>query len=299
MLPSSRFTLNAALSLILAALPASAAVTTLTGGTATVSIPVGEKTPAFTFLNNTGVPICDLVISHSGAAGANIEGCVVDDPQHTDEDWDVDDDENGSLSTAAGGESTAAPGAGGEGAGGDALNHADNNQPAADGKIRVQENGADADSEAKCVGNNRNFQVTCKLSAAGTPGETLTIQPTNVRDANLCAFADGLLGNDEHCAIAADRTITTAFAAFGRDTGVVNSVTVTATGDDGAALLVALESTPRGYVDIGSGTITFVPPLDASRGLLIYGKLNENGNVEISVKGQRAQPAPIDPVDRN
>ncbi|HXU32410.1 MAG TPA: hypothetical protein VN851_17730 [Thermoanaerobaculia bacterium] len=300
MIRASLFILLTSLSLTLNLSPASAAVTTLTGGTATVSIPVGEKTPAFTFLNNTGVPICDLVISHSGAAGADISGCVVDDPQHTDEDWDVDDDENGSLSTTGtGAESSAAPGAAGEGAGGAALDHADNNQPTADGKVRLQENGADADSEAKCVGNNRNFQVTCKLSAAGTPGETLTIQPTNVRDANLCAFADGLLGRDEHCAIAANRTITTAFAAFGRDSGLVNSVTVTATGDDGTALLVALESTPRGFIDIGSGTITFVPPLDASRGLLIYGKLSENGDVVISVKGERATPVPVEPVDRN
>src|SRR6185295_4069745 len=113
------FILRTSLSLTLNLSPASAAVTTLTGGTATVSIAVGEKTPAFTFLNNTGVPICDLVISHSGAAGADISGCVVDDPKHTDEDWDEDDDENGSLSTTGtGAESSAAPGAAGEGAGG-------------------------------------------------------------------------------------------------------------------------------------------------------------------------------------
>ncbi len=279
---------------ILAATP-----TNLSGGTTTVNIPAGETTPAFTFTNTTGVPICDLVVSRA-VGGFEIAGCVVDDPQHTDEDWDADDDENGSLSTGAGNESSAPPGAGptDEGGGGNALNHADNNQPTPDGKIRLQENGADADSESKCVGNNRNFQVTCKLSAAAQAGDSLRIQPTNVRDANLCAFADGLLGQNEKCAIAPDHTITPAFAAFGRDNGYVTSLKVTATGIGGTALLLDLESVPKGAVDLRHGTITFDPPLDASRGLRIYGLLNDYADVEIAVQGKRVQPAPVEPAER-
>lgn len=293
-----RFALLVVAALVLATLPVSAAATTLTGGAVTVKIPAGEMSPAFTFTNMTGVPICDLVISRS-VGGYEINGCVVDDPQHADEDWDVDDNEDGALSTGPGNESSAAPGAGAgqEGGGGAALGHNDNTQPAADGKVRVQENGADADNESKCVGNNRNFQVTCKLSAAALDGDSLKIQPTNVRDANLCAFSDGLLGRNERCAITPDHTINTAFAAFGRDSGFVNSVTVRASGIDGAAFIVALESTPPGIVDLSSGTIFFEPPLNARDGLLLYGILNDYANLEIEVNGQRVTPIPIDPLD--
>ena len=45
-----------------------------------IKVPAGETTPAFSFTNTTGVPICDMVISR-GAGGWNINGCVVDDPQ--------------------------------------------------------------------------------------------------------------------------------------------------------------------------------------------------------------------------
>lgn len=277
-----------ALAILFTGAAGSAATTSLTGGTVTLKVPAGETTPAFSFTNTTGVPICDMVVSR-GAGGWNINGCVVDDPQHTDEDWDADDNDNGSFDA---GESTAAPGAGGEGAGGAALGHADNTQATPDGKIRVQENGADADNEARCVGNNRNFQVTCQLSGAALDGDTLVFQPTNVRDANICAATSGLLGQIEKCAITPDRTITPAFALFGRDIGVVNSVTVKATGIDGTALIVNLESNPKGIVNLRSGTITFQPPLNAERGLAIYGQINDYAVVEFSVEGKRTQ-APV------
>lgn len=110
-----------------------AAQTQVSGGVTTVSVPAGEQRPAFTLTNKTGVAICDLVITR-GTGGWNIEACVVDDPQHTNEDWDVDDDNNGAIS-GAGGENTATPGsgAGQEGGGGTALGHADNRPAAAGG----------------------------------------------------------------------------------------------------------------------------------------------------------------------
>jgi len=262
-------------------LPA-AAQTELKGGSVTVSVPAGEKTPAFSFTNKTGVPICDLVITR-GAGGFNLDGAVVDDPQHSDEDWDVDDNDDGTISGGAGGENSV--NAAGEGGGGGALSHADNRASTPGGKLRVQEVGADASDESKCVGANRNFQVTVSLSAAAGNGDTLKIQPTNVRDANLCAFVDGLLGRDEVWTLAAETTVNSTFAAFGRDSGTLSSLSFHVTDPD--VLLVELETVPAGIVDLAAGTVYFDPPLDARLGLQVYGVLTGPATVVVSAQGVR------------
>ena len=288
----ARLVLGGSLTFALAALPATAQ-TELKGGAVTVSVPAGETTPAFSFTNKTGVPICDLVITR-GAGAPKIKGGVADDPQHTDEDWDVDDDGNLALSTGPGNENSV--NAAGEGGGGAALGHADNTTAAGD-KIRLQEAGADTSNESKCVGANRNFQVTVSLDAAAGDGSTLKIQPTNVRDANIMAFVDGLLGRDEAWTLAADTTVNSRFAAFGVDAGIVHSISFQVREPD--VLLLELETLPKGIVDLAAGTVYFDPPLDARKGVLIYGVLSDPGSLIVSAEGVRAVPVdavPVEPV---
>lgn len=262
-------------------LPAQAQISlsgTTNNAPAEVSLPANGQS-AFTFKNDTGIEICDLVLGVKTGA-SNLTGGLLDDHNKPNEDWDVDDNRNGSL---GGAEHGTAPGAGGEGVGPAALGHAENMQPA-NRQMRLQEDGWDA-----CVRIGGNFEVTLTFDNPPADGDKLTVQPTNDVGANIYAFADGLLGMDESWTFNPRYQLNTKFAAYGQAIGGdVASVTLYIDSPD--VYMQWIESEYGADIAYsgadGDGlsvvVLTFDPPIAEGDGVLIEGQLSDFGTITLS-----------------
>lgn len=278
-----------------AATVATAAATgaqSLGGGPTTVNLPIDQH-PGFSFKNETGIPICDLIIAVT-AGSMNLSGAHVSDPNQAGEDWDVDDNTNNAIDPA---ENTAAPGAGGEGAGGAALTHPDNTLPTPGRSVRTQETDYD-----NCVRPGRTFSVTLSFDGVPNAGDTVSVQPTNERGANIYSFTDGLLGLAEIWQLIPGFHLVPAFGAFGVAPGaVIESLTLEIEG----ALPLWVESQPSSLVeyslapggvdgDVSTVTLTFLPPANGDDGITLDGELDGFGTITVSGQGYEvANPDPI------
>ena len=280
----------AATACLATAIASAAGPVSLGGGATNVDLPPDAQ-PGLPIKNDTGIPICDLVITvTSGAFDAT--GAHVSDPNDNSEDWDVDDDQNGSLSTGAGNENSA--GAGAEGAGAAALGHADNTQAGGNRTIRAQEAGYD-----DCIRPGRTASLTLTFSAQPNNGDKIDIQPTNERGANIYAFKDGVLALAEVWKLL-DTYISKAFAAFGTAAGSIHQVVLTV--DGGVPLWVETEPPSRvDYTDLdgfgGKVVLTFDPPVPGEKGILIEGELSDFGTIHVDGHGVEGEVHEEEPID--
>lgn len=288
----ARIFLSIMASLALAAPPtivlaAAAPPAELHGGPTTIPLPSNPQ-PGFPIKNETGVPICDFIIEIT-AGSISLNGAHVSDPHQNSEDWDVDDNANGSLEAGESG-----TGVGAEGAGGAALGHADNTLPAPGRSVRTQETNYD-----NCIRPGRTASLT--LSFTGTPnnGDTVTVQPTNSRGANIFGFTDGALGLAELWDLREGFHLNAGFGAFASaaDSMITNMTLVI---QDAVPLWV--ESNPPSLVDYTMDedgiawtvNLYFEPPISGDDGVTIDGELSDFGSVIVHGQGYDTAPADDD-----
>lgn len=248
-----------------------------------------DASPAFSFVNKTGVAICDFVIAVTKGS-VRITGGVLDDPNHPPggtEDWDVDDNGNGQLDPpvpavpavppapavpAVPAEGATAPAA--EGAGPAALANPDNTQ-AARNQIRIEEVGFN-----NCVGRNRSFEITLTFTAAPTAGDEISLQPTNGRGRNLYAWVDKL-DKKQRFAMLPGGGIKPTFAAIGfQDDVLVNAIAFKAL-TPGLKFL-DFETTPKGETSLAEGMVYFDKPVRGAKGITVEATMSDYGVVAVS-----------------
>jgi len=241
-----------------------------------------DQNPAFTFVNKTGTTICDFIIAVT-VGGADVTGALLDDPNNNAEDWDVDDNGNGTLDPPAAGpppvpgESVAPPaGAGGEGAGPAALGHPDNTQPPRR-SIRIEEVGLN-----HCVERNRPFEISLSLSAVPNVGDKISLQPTNGRGRNLYAWV-GPLENEQRFAVLLGDVLKPTFAAIGFQEGVLVAALQLKPLTTGTKF-TSIETTPKGKVSLEEGMVSFATPVDGAKGVSVEATLSDFGVVAVSAQ---------------